>query len=61
MEEGNIERNVLVWLDAYVNCSDQKLTIEQELRSSFNYRKRFQMKLNVKNVYYQLKSKIEFI
>jgi hypothetical protein len=41
MEEDNLETYSLVWLDASVDSSEQKLTIQHKLRSSINYLKTF--------------------
>jgi len=41
MEEDNLETYSLVWLDASVDSSEQKLNIQRRLRSSINYLKTF--------------------
>jgi len=41
MEEDNLETFFLVWLDASVDSSEHKLTIQRKLRSSINYLKTF--------------------
>jgi hypothetical protein len=41
MEEENLETYSLIWLDASVDSSEQKLNIQRALRSSINYLKTF--------------------
>jgi hypothetical protein len=41
MDEDNLETYSLVWLDATVNSSEEKLTIQRKLRSTINYLKTF--------------------
>lgn len=41
MEEENLELFSLIWLDASVDSSEQKLNIQRQLRISINYLKTF--------------------
>ena len=49
MEEDNLETYILVWLDATVDSSEQKLNIQRKLRSSINYLKTFNNEYQCEN------------